>query len=132
MQCIFCKIVKGDAPCYKVYEDSKFLAFLDIFPVVEGHTIVMPKQHYKWVWDVKESGEYMKVCQKIAKHFQKVTKNELVAGLIFGEEIPHAHFHLLPNMDGKTGEIVMNLSKYKGAMIGDKEAKATLAKLAIK
>jgi len=95
--CIFCKIVKGEVPCYKIYEDKDFLAFLDIFPFTWGHTLVIPKQHYRYVWDVKNVGEYFAICQKIVKHYKKVLRIDLVACLIFGEQVPHAHIQLLPD-----------------------------------
>jgi len=94
--CIFCKIAKGEIPCWKIYEDKNFLAFLDINPFVEGHTLVIPKKHYHWVWDLPDPGEYFAVVRKIANHFQKVTGDEFVASLIWGTDVPHAHIHLLP------------------------------------
>jgi len=94
--CIFCKIARGEIPCWKIYEDEKFLAFLDINPFVEGHTLVIPKKHYRWVWEVTELGEYFEVVRKIANHFQKVMTDEFVASLIWGLDVPHAHIHLLP------------------------------------
>jgi len=64
--CIFCKIVKGEIPAFKVYEDNDFLAFLDINPISVGHTLLIPKKHYRWVYDVPNFGEYWQVAQKIA------------------------------------------------------------------
>ena len=63
--CIFCKIVSGDIPSYKIYEDDEYLAFLDIAPFADGHTLVIPKKHYQFVWDVEEVGKYIEVAQKI-------------------------------------------------------------------
>lgn len=99
--CLFCKIVNGDLPSHKIYEDDEFLAFLDIFPPVEGYTLVIPKKHYRWVWDVENIGAYFEVCKKIAKHFQKVTGNDLVFSMIIGEEVPHAHVRIFPGNDDK-------------------------------
>ena len=59
--CIFCKIVSGEIPSYKVYEDNEFMAFLDVRPLNLGHTLVIPKKHYRWVWDVPNIGEYYEV-----------------------------------------------------------------------
>jgi len=99
--CIFCKIVKGDIPSYKVYEDDKFLAFLDIFPATEGYTLVIPKEHFRWVWDVTNIGEYFEVCQKVAKHLGEVAGSP-VYSMTLGEEVPHAHVRLFPaNQDIK-------------------------------
>ncbi len=100
-ECIFCKIVKGEIPCYKIYEDKQFLAFLDIFPYVSGHTLVIPKKHYPLVWDVEEYEEYMLVVKKIVKKFQEVSGNRMVYQTIFGEEVAHAHIHILPIFDQK-------------------------------
>lgn len=104
--CIFCQIVEGKIPCYKVYEDKNFLAFLDILPYTEGHTLVIPKKHYRWIWDVPSDknvspniGEYFTVCQKLARRMQKAFNNELVVTLTLGEAVPHAHIHLLPNAE---------------------------------
>lgn len=101
--CIFCKIVRGQEKSFKIYEDENFLAFLDIDPLVDGHTLVIPKAHYRWVWDLSSDqrkpdniGEYIKVCQKIAKHFQIISGNDFVVEMIFGNEVAHAHIHLLP------------------------------------
>lgn len=93
--CIFCKIVAGELPCYKIYEDEKFLAFLDIFPSTEGHTLVIPKQHVEWVWEYPQLGEYFEVVGKIARHHREITK-DVVRENIDGWQIPHAHIHLKP------------------------------------
>jgi histidine triad (HIT) family protein len=94
--CIFCKIVKKEIPCFEVYEDEKFLAFLDINPRNPGHTLVIPKDHFRWVWDVPYLGEYFEVVGKIAKAIKKAMKTDFVVSFIIGEEVPHAHIHLVP------------------------------------
>jgi len=117
--CIFCKIVKGEIPSYKVYEDDEFIAFLDAFPAVEGYTLVVPKKHYRWVWDVENIGGYFNVCKKVAQHYQKVTSNELVYSMIIGEEVPHAHVRIIPgNSENFNGKF------YK--FLGDTQAKVML------
>lgn len=95
--CIFCRIAKGEIPCYKIYEDDNFIAFLDIEPWVEGHTLVIPKKHFTWVWDVDNPGEYFEVVSKIANHYRKVLGIEFVMSFIYGYNIPHAHIHLFPD-----------------------------------
>jgi len=105
--CVFCQIAAGKIPCYKIYEDDVFLAFLDIRPWVEGHTLVIPKKHYRWVWDLpceasaKEGEptieEYFAVCRKIANHYRKLFKTEFVMSYIYGYDVPHAHIHLFPD-----------------------------------
>jgi len=96
MNCIFCKIVKGEIPSYKIYEDKDFLAFLDINPRNPGHCLVIPKKHYRWVWDIENIDEYYKIVGKIANAIRKAFDTEQVASVIWGEEIPHAHVWLVP------------------------------------
>ncbi len=97
MDCVFCKIVAGKIPSTIVYENEEFLAFLDINPVTPGHTLVIPKKHYRWVWDVPEIGEYFHVVQKIAKAMQKAFGGiEEIHSRIVGDEVPHAHIWLYP------------------------------------
>lgn len=118
--CIFCKIVKGEVPSYKVYEDQEFLAFLDIFPKTEGHVLVIPKKHVEWVWNIDNIGQYFETVAKIAKHLKQVSGEE-VRALVFGFDIPHAHVHLMP---GKT-------DKFKGEKRSDVELTAIQKKFAI-
>ena len=66
MDCIFCKIVAGEIPSHKVYEDSDYLAFLDIRPLNPGHTLVVPKKHYRWVWDDPDIGKYYQAVGRVA------------------------------------------------------------------
>ena len=96
--CIFCKIVKGEIPSHKVYEDENFLAFLDINPRSPGHTLVIPKKHYRWVWDVPNEGEYFEVAKKIALAEQKAFNQELIMLRATGEEVSHAHLWVLPEL----------------------------------
>ncbi|MDD5181949.1 MAG: HIT domain-containing protein [Candidatus Nanoarchaeia archaeon] len=109
--CIFCKIAKGEIPSYKVYEDNEFLAFLSIRPITDGHVLVIPKKHYRWVWDVSNIGRYYEACQKIAQAMQKAFNTEKVLSYVLGEEIPHAHVWLLPRKEGDTIQRLMDISK---------------------
>lgn len=96
--CIFCKIVKGEIPSYKIYEDNEFLAFLDINPYAIGHTLIIPKRHSRWIWDI-DSGEYSKLLLKakdIATALKKAFKTEWIEMVVAGVGIPHTHIHLLP------------------------------------
>lgn len=99
--CIFCKIVAGSVPVHKVYEDENFLAFLDIHPQAPGHTQVIPKQHYRWVWDVPNVGEYFEVVRKIAKAQQKAFNTEWILSRIIGDEVEHAHIWVFPSDEAK-------------------------------
>lgn len=96
---VFHKIVRGEIPCYKIYEDDNYLAFLDKFPLAYAHTLVIPKKYYKYVWDLPEDeiGEYFKVCSKIARYFQKVSGKDVVYSFILGSGVPYAHIHIIPS-----------------------------------
>ena len=95
--CLFCKIVKGEIPAYKVYEDNNFLAFLDINPQSPGHTQVITKKHYRWVWDVPNAGEYFEVVKKIALTQRKAFNTDWIIEKIVGEDIFDAHIWVYPN-----------------------------------
>ena len=102
--CIFCKIVVKEIPAHIVYEDADFLAFLDINPKSPGHTLVIPKNHYRWVWDLPADGnsgqnirEYFTVVQKIAQAEQKAFGQEMILSKIVGEEVHHAHIWIYPS-----------------------------------
>ncbi len=97
--CIFCKIVAKEIPAHIVYEDSDFLAFLDINPQSPGHTQIIPKEHYRWVWDVPNAGAYFEIAQKIAKAQQKAFNTEWILSKIVGDEVTHAHIWVYPNRD---------------------------------
>ena len=69
--CIFCKIIKGELPSYKVYEDELFISILDIFPRTKGHTLVIPKKHHRWVYDVPEFKEYWDCVLRLTNSMNK-------------------------------------------------------------
>lgn len=125
-ECIFCKIVKGEIPSHKVYEDSNFLAFLDIKPQSPGHTQVIPKKHYRWVWDVPSEldepasakatvGKYFEVVRKIAKAQQKAFNTDFILSKIVGDEVEHAHIWVFPNFNvpGNKKDFTTNAEKIK-------------------
>ncbi len=94
---LFTKIIKGEIPCHKVYEDDKTLAFLDIHPVTPGHTLVVPKQQVEFVWDLGES-EYqalMSTVLKVAKQLRLELGASYVGEMVVGTDVPHAHVHLV-------------------------------------
>lgn len=99
VNCIFCKIVRKEIKAFIVYEDKDFLAFLDINPQAPGHTQVIPKKHYRWVWDLPENliGKYFKVAHKIALAQQKAFNTDFILSKIIGDEVPHAHIWIFPN-----------------------------------
>lgn len=116
--CIFCKIVRGEIPAHKVYEDEKFFAFLDIHPQSPGHTQVIPKQHYRWVWDVPNVGDYFEVVKKIAKAQQKAFGTEWVLSKSIGDEVPHAHIWVFPSDEstGDKNDLTGNAAKLRQAL----------------
>jgi histidine triad (HIT) family protein len=111
--CIFCKIVKGEIPCHKVYEDNLFLAFLDIRPLDFGHVLVIPKEHARWVWDLEAVGPYFEVVKKIANAQKKAFGTDYVVSLVMGQQIPHAHVHLIPHPAGQGNGEGVDLSDIK-------------------
>ena len=96
--CIFCKIVAGVKEEDKLWEDENHIAILDIVPFIKGHTLVIPKKHSRWVWDIneKEYIEYMLAVRKVAEILKKAFDIDCVQEFIVGMEVPHTHVHLLP------------------------------------
>lgn len=107
MSSIFTKIVNGEIPCYKIYEDEKVLAFLDINPETKGHTLVIPKNEVDKLYELEDEDydAVMHAAKKLAKHMEKVTDRRTLWKVI-GTDVPHAHVHLMPQDDnwqyGKT------------------------------
>lgn len=98
MTSIFSKIVNGDIPAYKVAEDDRFLAFLDINPLAEGHTLVIPKQEVDYLFDLDDKlyADYFVFAKKVAVAIKKVVPCEKVGIAVVGLEVAHAHIHLIP------------------------------------
>lgn len=120
--CIFCQIVAGKLPGYKVYEDDSFLAFLDICPRAVGHTLVIPKKHYQWVYDYPNFGTYWETVLKVTKAIQKALNPSFVTYLTLGVDVPHAHIHIMPRfgqLDGVYPQI-KKISKEKMEEIANK------------
>ncbi|MFV0366146.1 MAG: HIT family protein [Mangrovibacterium sp.] len=98
MASIFTKIVNGEIPAYKVAETSDFLAFLDAFPSVKGHVLVIPKQEVDYLFDL-EDGYYLRLqhfAKKVAAGVKKAIPCQRVGVMVLGMEVPHAHIHLVP------------------------------------
>lgn len=98
MSSIFTKIIQGEIPSYKVYEDDRFIAFLDIFPLRQGHTLVVPKEEIDYIFEQSDStlSELLLVCKKIANAIESVVECERIGMAVIGLEVPHAHVHLVP------------------------------------
>lgn len=95
---IFTKIIKGEIPCHKVYEDDKTLAFLDIHPVQPGHTLVIPKKQIEFVWDLEDEDyrAVMETTRKVARRLRETLGTRYVGERIEGVDVPHAHVQLIP------------------------------------
>lgn len=117
-ECIFCRIVAGEIPAEKVYEDDSFVAFLDIHPQSPGHAQVIPKRHYRWVWDVPDVGAYFEVVRKIAKAQQEAFGTEWVLSRIIGDEVEHAHIWVFPSdeAEGDKTDLEANAEKLRTAL----------------
>lgn len=96
--CIFCKIISGEIPSAKVYEDDRILAFLDINPVNKGHVLIIPKEHYPLMTDTSdELVAYIFVqAKKLMSVIKKAVKADLVVVSVVGFDVPHFHVHLVP------------------------------------
>ena len=116
--CIFCKIVSGEIPAEKVYEDELFVAFLDIHPQTPGHVQVTPKQHHRYVWDVPDAGAYFEVAKKIALAQRKAFGTEWILSKIIGDEVPHAHIWVFPSKEatGDKDDLAANAQKIRQAL----------------
>jgi len=98
MATIFSKIVRGDIPSYKIAEDENYYAFLDINPLAQGHTLVVPKMEVDYIFDVEDDllAGMMIFAKRIAKAIDKVCDCKRVGVAVIGLEVPHAHIHLIP------------------------------------
>ena len=98
MASIFSLIVAGDIPSYKVAEDDRFLAFLDVFPLVEGHVLVIPKEEVDYLFDIEDQllADLILFAKGVAIKMGKVIPCERIGVSVIGLEVPHAHVHLIP------------------------------------
>lgn len=99
---IFTKIIKGEIPCHKVYEDDKTLAFLDIHPKTPGHTLVIPKNEIEFVWDLDDElyAAVMNTAKKVAQRLREMLDAPYIGEQIMGIDVPHAHVHVFPFHNG--------------------------------
>ncbi|MFP4116342.1 MAG: HIT family protein [Candidatus Aenigmatarchaeota archaeon] len=126
--CTFCKIVEGEVPAWKIYEDEHFLAFMGAFPITEGHSLVIPKEHYPEFLDLPEHElkHLLRVVQEVADGvveatdadgFNLLQSNNPVAG----QEIFHVHFHIIPRYHGDSVEM-----RWEESELEDEQAEALL------
>ena len=120
MATIFSRIVKGEIPCYKIAEDERFFAFMDINPVAVGHTLVIPKREDDYIFnlDDDEIGAMMVFAKKVAKAIEKAVPCKRIAVAVIGLEVPHAHIHLIPitqesDMDFKKEHVHMSEEEFR-------------------
>ena len=124
MSSIFTKIVNGDIPSYKIEEDDQYLAFLDAMPLVEGHTLVIPKKEVDFIFDL-QSQDYTGLwsfTQKVAKKMEKAYPDKRIAVAVVGLEVPHAHIHLIPiekmeDMNFKNPRLKLSPEEYQKIQI---------------
>ena len=97
MSSVFSKIINGEIPCYKIYEDDKTLAFLDINPETPGHTLVIPKKEVDKIYDLEDEDFHalMRTVKKLSRHMED-TLGARTIWKVIGSDVPHAHVHLLP------------------------------------
>ena len=98
MATIFTKIVNGEIPCYKIAEDERFFAFLDINPMQKGHTLVIPKVEEDYIFrlDDETVGDLMVFAKKVALAIEEVVPCKRISVAVMGLEVPHTHIHLIP------------------------------------
>ncbi len=98
MTTIFSKIIAGDIPSYKIAEDDRFYAFLDINPMTKGHTLVVPKQETDYIFDLDDAllAEMVMFSKRVALAIEKAISCKRVGMMVIGLEVPHAHIHLVP------------------------------------
>lgn len=128
--CIFCKVIAGEIPCYKVYEDKDTLAFLDIKPHAEGHTVVIPRKHAETIFDLGEAEMQMlmlvvrktmiKIDSKLHPDGFNVGWNHAPAG---GQVVPHLHLHIFPRYEKDGGGSMHSIIKNPGRKSVEEVAK---------
>ena len=113
MASIFSKIIRGEIPSYKIAEDESFYAFLDINPLAEGHTLVVPKREVDYLFDLEddELAAMMVFAKKVAAHIRAAVPCERIGVAVIGLDVPHAHFHLVPISQG--GDLDFSRPKLK-------------------
>ncbi|MBS4058030.1 MAG: HIT family protein [Bacteroidales bacterium] len=120
MATIFTKIIQGEIPCYKIAEDERFFAFLDISPLAKGHTLVIPKNETDYIFDLgdTELADMMVFAKNVAKAIEKVVPCRKMGLTVIGLEVPHAHIHLIPintiyDMDFKQPKLKLSAEEFE-------------------
>lgn len=124
--CIFCKIINNQIPCYKIYEDNNYFAFLDIHPLNPGHVLLIPKKHTTWVDEVETFSDYWLVAHKISLAVKKALQPLLVGYVTYGLGVSHAHIHIIPKYENDAHDIgwrpdqIQNLTAEQMSVIAKK------------
>jgi histidine triad (HIT) family protein len=120
MATIFTRIVNGEIPCYKIAENDHYLAFLDINPLQEGHTLVIPKKEVNYIFDVDDNlhAGLWNFAKQVAKAIEKVVPCKRIGVTVIGLEVPHAHIHLIPlktlyDMDFRQPKLTFTPEEFK-------------------
>ncbi|HLC89089.1 MAG TPA: HIT family protein [Candidatus Nanoarchaeia archaeon] len=128
--CIFCRISNGEIPCHKVYEDAENLAFLDVQPHAQGHTVIIPKTHARSVFELNDQ-KYLSLMSAVKKAMKKIQDrldpdgfnvgwNHNTAG---GQVVPHLHVHIMPRYNGDNGGSIHSIIKNPGKKSVEEVAK---------
>ena len=98
MPTVFSKIINGEIPSYKIAENERFLAFLDVFPLVHGHVLVIPKKEVDYIFDLQDNdlGDLMIFAKTVSVAIRKAVPCKRIGVAVIGLEVPHAHIHLVP------------------------------------
>jgi histidine triad (HIT) family protein len=133
MDCIFCKIVKGEIKARIVLESTKSIAFLDAFPLAKGHTLVIPKNHYEKIQEMssEDSSDLFSLMHKLVPKVDSISGSSLVAihnGKDAGQEVPHVHAHLIPRSISDGASAVHSMFKTR-PKLSDVESDEILKKL---
>lgn len=99
---LFTKIINGEIPCHKVYEDENTFAFLDIYPIQPGHTLIVPKKQVEFLWDLDDEiyQAVMATAKKVALRIREVLQPAYVGEQVMGTDVPHVHIHVFPFANG--------------------------------
>lgn len=128
---VFTKIIKGELPCHKVYEDDKVIAFLDIDPLSPGHTLVVPKQQVDSLWDIDDDLYYylMKIVKLVAQRQRALLRPPRIGMMLEGFAVPHVHIHVYPLEKGIESTITDHIKRKQS---GEEPDHAQLAEMAQK
>lgn len=117
--CMFCEIALKKKNAHMVYEDNEFIAFLDRKPRTKGHSLVLPRKHYRWVDEVPNVGRYFEIARGVARSIRKALQPDWLQFFTIGEEVHHAHIHVLPRYVEDGHGALPNLSEVKN--VGDSD-----------